>query len=89
MKILNSLADEILGDLKKEIPIPKQFIARKEKKGYTLFFNDSLKNFFFDNLSYKFLKEIDGIKNCIQIAEAIANSSKLPYLVVCNLLSDT
>jgi radical SAM protein with 4Fe4S-binding SPASM domain len=70
-----------------EVPKPKHFVARKEKIGYTIFFNEELSTYFFDNISYKFLKEIDGIKNCDQIAKAVAKSSKLRYLIACKLLT--
>lgn len=86
MKIINEFAENILMNLKHEVPLPAKYIARKENKGYTLFFTESLKIFFLDNLSYNFFKEIDGKKNCGQIAQVAANSTKLPYIIACNLL---
>lgn len=86
MRALDFLTNETLGDLKEEIPLPGQYLTRKEKGGYTLFFNDSLESFFFNNRGYKFFKEIDGIKNCGQIAETIKKSSKLPRPIICKLL---
>lgn len=86
MQFFDSVGKSILGELTDKIPEPKQFITRKERGGYTLFFHNELNTYFFDNLSFKFLKEIDGVKNCNQIAKAVANSSRLPYVVSCKLL---
>lgn len=86
MKITESVAKDILGDIYGEIPVPVEYVTRKEKKEYTIFLRDNLGIFLIDNTGYKFLKEIDGVKNCHQIAKAISSSTKLPYLVCCNLL---
>jgi len=86
MKFIDSAAEKILGKLIKEVPIPKRYSSRKEEKGHTIFLNDDLSNFFFDNISFKFLREIDGSKNCMEIARNISKSTKLPYLVCCKLL---
>jgi radical SAM protein with 4Fe4S-binding SPASM domain len=86
MKLIESVGKEILGELAGTIPASKKYISRKEKRGYTLFFNDSLKYFYFDNVSFKFLNEFDGKKNIQQIAKNISKKSKLPFLVICNLL---
>lgn len=86
MNFADHIGKNILADLAEEIPIPKRHVARKEKRGYTLFFNDELTSFSFDSMSYKFFKEIDGIRNCREIAKAMNVSTRLPYLVCCNLL---
>ena len=86
MKIINSIAEEFLGEIAKEVPIPRHHVVRKEKKGFTLFFNESMKHYCLDSISYKFFKEIDGKKNCMQIAKSISDSTKIPYLVSCKLL---
>ena len=59
MQFFDSVGKNILGELADKIPEPKQFITRKEKGGYTLFFYNELNTYFFDNLSFKFLKEIE------------------------------
>lgn len=86
MKIIESIGKDILGELNDVIPVPKKHTTRKEKRGYTLFFHDSLEYFYFDDMSFKFFNEIDGKKNAQQIAEAVSKKSNLPFLVVCNLL---
>ncbi|MFH1129417.1 MAG: radical SAM protein [Patescibacteria group bacterium] len=86
MEIIDSIADKILGDFKKEIPIVGRYSTRKEKRGYALFFNDSLRIVFLSDMGYYFIKEIDGMKNCDQVARAVASSLKFPYLVSCRLL---
>ncbi len=86
MIFFDSVAESILGQNKQIVLMPKQYIARKERGGYTIFFNESLETFFFDTISYAFLQEIDGIKNCFQLAKQVAVRTKLPFLVCCRLL---